>query len=325
MNTLAKEAITLTRLGWGVIPLAPCSKHPLLKWRALQHRKLTEREIVEIFEQTPDANLGVVTGRVSHLLVLDADAPDVMKKFGVPVTPIAETARGRHYYFTYPGTPVRSATGLADGLDLKADGGYVVSPPSVHPTGKSYEWVIPPTEAEPAPCPSWLLELLRKHRKQQNYETISEIVRGVEEGRRNVSACVLAGKLLSCFPESDWHLAWLLLDSWNEKNKPPLAKKELRRVFDKIAKRELQRRAQSESKEAQIARALRVAFTHSNLSQRQLARLSNVSQSTISRLLKTPLTQPYGVENHFEKKSGFKSAFFSKSDSQVIQNPPERG
>jgi hypothetical protein len=313
MNTLAKEAITLTRLGWGVIPLAPCSKHPLLKWRELQHRKLSEREIVEIFDRNPDANVGVVTGRVSNLLVLDADAPDVVKKWGVPVTPISETARGRHYYFELQSEKIRSATHLADGLDIRAEGGYVVTPPSVHPSGKVYDWVIPPTEAQLAPAPTWLLEMLKKHRKQQNYERISEIVQGVQEGQRNVSATVVAGKLLGCFPEHDWHIAWLLLEAWNEKNKPPLPRKELRRVFESIAKRELQKRTKesNRSKEAMLARALTVALQLTNLSERQIAKLSNIPRSTLRRLLHNP--NQHVVMGHFEKKEGFRCEFLNQS------------
>jgi predicted XRE-type DNA-binding protein len=310
MNTRTQEALTLAQLGWSVLPLAPNSKHPLARWRSLQQRQLGESEIVQIFEQNPNANVGVVTGRVSNLLVLDADAPDAIKKWGVPVTPISETARGRHYYFQLPDVRIRSATGLADGLDVRAEGGYVVAPPSVHPTGKPYEWVIPPFEADPAPPPAWLLEMLRKQRKQQNYETISEIVRGVEEGRRNVSAAALTGKLLGALPPHDWEIVWVLLESWNEKNKPPLDKRELRRVFESIAKRELRKRANSESKEELLARAVTILLEHSDLSQRELARLLNISKSKLSRLINTPntlttntLNPPSGVSGTIKTKS----------------------
>jgi hypothetical protein len=275
---------------------------------------MSESEIVEIFEQNPEANVGVVTGRVSHLLVLDADAPDALHKLnkGVPVTPITETARGRHYYFELPSENIRSATSLAEGLDLRAEGGYVVAPPSVHPSGKVYEWVIPPIEAQPAPPPAWLLEMLRKQRKQQNAERISEIVRGVPEGRRNVSAAALAGKLVGCFPPQDWEIAWILLEAWNARNKPPLDKRELRRVFEKISKRELQKRMKesNRSKEAMLARALSIALQLANLSERQIAKLSNIPRSTLKRLLHI---KPYGVMDQFGKKEGFRCEFLSKS------------
>jgi hypothetical protein len=318
MNTRTQEALTLAQLGWSVLPLAPNSKHPLARWRSLQQRRLGESEIVEIFEQNPNANLGIVTGHVSNLLVLDADAPGVIKKWGVPVTPISETARGRHYYFELQNEKIHSATSLAEGLDIRAEGGYVVAPPSIHPTGKSYEWVIPPLEVEPAPPPAWLLELLRKHRKQQKYEKISEIVRGVEEGRRNVSACVIAGKLVGRFPPQDWEIAWLLLESWNARNKPPLPRKELRRVFDKIAARELRKRTNSESNEELLARAVTILLEHSDLSQRQLARLLNISKSKLSRLINT-LNTIYGVSGTLKTKSlQLKPTFKRECPTSVI-------
>jgi predicted XRE-type DNA-binding protein len=318
MTTMA-VALEFAGLGWGVIPLKSKSKQPLIAWRALQHRKLNEREIVEIFEQNPDANLGVITGRVSNLLVLDADAPDVVKKWGVPITPISETARGRHYYFHLPDGKIRSATGLADGLDLRAEGGYVVAPPSVHPSGKSYEWVIPPTEAEPSPPPAWILELLRKHRARHKAASLAEIAHGVPEGQRNISSAKLIGYLLAHLPPDLWEsIAWPLVRGWNQLNRPPLSERDLRYTFDSIARRELQKQTKHEDKETQIVRALQVAFKYSNLSQRQLAQLSNVPQSKLSRLLNPNNL----VMNHFEKKSGFKSALFSESDSRPIH---ERG
>jgi putative DNA primase/helicase len=129
------EALKLAHLGWSLIPLKPYSKEPLVPWKALQQRRLTEPELTELFERNPLANVGIITGKVSQLLVLDADAPDVVKHLSIPETPIAETARGRHYYFHLPNAHIRSVAGIADGLDIRADGGYVVSPPSLHPTG----------------------------------------------------------------------------------------------------------------------------------------------------------------------------------------------
>jgi hypothetical protein len=218
--------------------------------------------------------------------VLDADAPDAIKKWGVPVTPISETARGRHYYFQLPDVRIRSATGLASGLDLKAEGGYVVAPPSVHPTGKSYQWVIPPIEAEPSPPPAWILELLRKHRARHKAASLAEIAHGVPEGQRNISSAKLIGYLLAHLPPDLWEsIAWPLVRGWNQLNHPPLSERDLRYTFDSIARRELQKRTNSESNEALLARAVTIALEHSNLSQRELARLLDISKSKLSRLV----------------------------------------
>jgi|GEM_PF-5210948 len=107
------------------------------------------------------SNVGIVTGRVSSIAVLDldnADAIDQAKRFGLPETPMAASGRGMHVYFQYD-PALRTGVGLLPGLDLKSDGGYVVAPPSVHASGKQYRWIVPP-ETPLAPAPSWLFALV---------------------------------------------------------------------------------------------------------------------------------------------------------------------
>lgn len=70
---------------------------------------------------------------------------------------------GRHVYLRCT-EPIRSRTdALAKGIDIKADRGYVIAPPSTHPdTGRRYEWDLDPIEGELEPVLAWLLEALRK-------------------------------------------------------------------------------------------------------------------------------------------------------------------
>ena len=96
-------------------------------------------------------NVGIVTGR--GLVVIDADlyvpgAEDAWIALGergfTPNTVTCITGGGgRHYYFRWKGDPrvlSRALEGYS-GIDVKADGGFVVVPPSVHPeTGALYEW-----------------------------------------------------------------------------------------------------------------------------------------------------------------------------------------
>jgi len=288
---LVTVALRLCALGWNPLPLRARDKRPLVRWKKYQGQLMDEEELIKLFEENPEANLGVVTGTVSQLLVLDADAPEIVQKRGIPETPIVETARGRHYYFALPDTRIRSATNIADGLDVKAEGGYVVVPPSVHPSGKRYEWIIPPRGldtfgAEPAPPPSWLLEMLSKWRARSGTLELSRLVQGVPEGQRNISSAALIGKLLGCLPPDDWEsIAWPLACAWNACNSPPLPEKQLRYTFDCIAHKELQKRSQA-LKQSDLLEKL-VNFISSNFSQQQIAKELNVHRSTISRLLKT--------------------------------------
>jgi hypothetical protein len=73
--------------------------------------------------------------------------------------PIGETVEastgggGRHLYFAHPGEMLHNRVGLAPGVDLRGDGGYVVAPPSVHPSGTPYGWACPPAVCRLAPLP----------------------------------------------------------------------------------------------------------------------------------------------------------------------------
>ena len=60
--------------GWSVIPIEPRAKRPLTAWLEFQNRCASPREIDAWFASWPDANVGIVTGRVSGLVVIDVDA-----------------------------------------------------------------------------------------------------------------------------------------------------------------------------------------------------------------------------------------------------------
>jgi hypothetical protein len=62
--------------------------------------------------------------------------------------------------FFAPDPRIRNGVKLLPGLDTRAAGGYVAAPPSVHPSGRRYRWIVPPGEAELAQAPEWLVALL---------------------------------------------------------------------------------------------------------------------------------------------------------------------
>jgi putative DNA primase/helicase len=128
----------------------------------------------------PNANVGVATGAVSGIWVLDVD-PDKggdrsLAEFEALFETLGPTWRvetgggGLHYWFRAPGEPLRSNAGrLGPGLDVRADGGYVVAPPSRHRSGHAYRWDEPscPTRAPILQAPRWLLDLLREEPRQK--------------------------------------------------------------------------------------------------------------------------------------------------------------
>src|SRR5271169_1082401 len=92
----------------------------------------------------PNFNVAIATGAVSKIFVVEFDTPEAeleLRRLGLPATVEVISARGRHLYFKYPGTPVRNTAGkIAPGIDTRGDGGFVLAPPSIHPSGALYRW-----------------------------------------------------------------------------------------------------------------------------------------------------------------------------------------
>lgn len=230
LYTVAEE---LHRAGLCVIPLKPKSKVPLGPWGEYQSRRPDASERWEWFGEHPERNLAVVCGTVSGngegstLVVLDFDDresyatfaqswPDVVRR-----TWVARTRRGYHVYLRVRG-PVSTAKMMHG--ELKAEGGYVVAPPSIHPDGGAYAWarkegailtvdsladvgLFPLTESPTAP----------------------PLPERIAAGQRNSLLTSVAGSMRRRGASPEAILAALLVE--NEKRcDPPLSEREVRAI-----------------------------------------------------------------------------------------------
>lgn len=144
-------------LGYSVIPVGK-DKKPLVKsWLEYQKRRATDEELASWWSEE-GAQIGIVTGRISNLSVVDIDQPDG-EKLLLGISPdiasgiVVLTPRGgKHLYFAYA-EGIRNRAGAIPGTDLRGEGGYVVAPPSVGMNGKRYDWVdgLPFTELPKLP------------------------------------------------------------------------------------------------------------------------------------------------------------------------------
>jgi hypothetical protein len=177
-------ALVYSGRGWSVVPVhssrdGRCScgrpdcaapgKHPRVRWETAMRERATGEQIVFWWERWPDANVAVVTGRVSGVAVLDVDprsggeaALDALEgRWGsLPATVEARSGGGgRHVWFACD-DELPSAV-LAPGLELKAERGIVIAPPSVHASGLPYAWLPgrQPDAQALAPLPTWLRAL----------------------------------------------------------------------------------------------------------------------------------------------------------------------
>ena len=188
-NAVEAAAVDYSRREWSVIRLK--GKIPAEPWAEYQQRRMTAEEI----EGRPWPGVGIVTGAMSGIVVLDADSPEAVEELtrrGHAPTPMAKTARGMHAYFQHPGGELPTRIGLGSGLDLKGDGGYVAAPPSRHPSGTTYQWIISPEDEEPAPLPAWAIEEIRVRGRRAAAEDLGE---EIPNGSRNKVITSIAGTL----------------------------------------------------------------------------------------------------------------------------------
>jgi len=205
--------------GLSVIPIAFQGKEPLIPWKEFQERRPTEKEIKEWFSEG-FKNIAIVCGSISgNLMVLDFDSRDSFQQFlekipkelaeKIKETWVVKTSKGIHIYFRVPKTPKSTAIRYL-GLDIQGEGKYVVAPPSLHPSGKMYQFLTDPKKNSIVILSedeyNLILNLFEKKEEKPKTElqklTESQkekIVRLLlpywTEGRRHFLALMLAGAL----------------------------------------------------------------------------------------------------------------------------------
>lgn len=213
-NSTIECALSYAARGWHVIPLysianGQCTckrwqckgpgKHPIFdKW---QTKATTEpTHIKQWWSKYPSANIGIVTGKQSGLVIIDIDPrnggdtslQNLIDSYD-DFKPILDTytiktgGNGSHFYYRYDKAfKSLKKHGLGVGIDIKADGGYVLAPPSNHSSGGMYSVV---SDTEPLPLPSILIDLIRQSPSESSNDKPDII-----EGSRNETLMTLAAE-----------------------------------------------------------------------------------------------------------------------------------
>lgn len=164
------------RCGCGRASCGSPGKHPLLK-HGLTEATADSHVLAAWWKRWPHANVAIRTGAESGLVVVDVDPPGGFASLrsleqtnaSLDRTYIVRTGSGgAHYYFAHPSGRARVANRassvLGPGIDIRGDGGYVIAPPSLHASGKSY---VRQANGEPPPMPTWLVELLTAEHRHE--------------------------------------------------------------------------------------------------------------------------------------------------------------
>lgn len=240
-------ALKYSQLGWQSFQLRERDKVPAVRWADVA--TIEANMISGWWEHNPNANIGIACGKRSGIVVLDVDKEkggyeslyDLQERYGkLPDTPVSKTGSGgEHLFFSYPNhTDIRNSAGkLGPGLDIRANGGYVVAPPSIHPNGNRYEWVVLPSQTPLAAMPEWMIELL--HEKQAI--AITEQVHGgkIINGYRNDTLTKMAGSMRRKGFDND--AIFLALKNHNQRYcEPPLEDAEVYQIAESIGRYEPQ-------------------------------------------------------------------------------------
>ena len=270
MNTTAKIrefAEIYSYRGWHILPIWGISagacdchsphcqapgKHPLsaIAPHGIKDATTDMSIIGSWLMMQPNANIGIATGKHSGLVVLDIDSRhggddslfDLEATNGKlpPTLEVLTGGGGRHLYYKYPAGVqyVKSNAGqLGPGLDIRADGGYVVAPPSIHASGRTYEWEASsePESDELAELPQWFIALLTINQPSNNGHKTPAGQGTIPQGARNTFLTSEAGKMRRAGMDGQAILAALLALN-QAKCHPPLDDAEVQRIASSVSR-----------------------------------------------------------------------------------------
>lgn len=214
-------------------PVDKRGKRPAIgSWKEYQTRLATDDELVKWFEDGK-RNIGIVTGAISGITAVDFDTQEAIedaKRKNFPRGPLSKTAKGYHALCRYEAGH-RNFQKRADlpGIDLRAEGGYIVAGPSIHATGKAYAWVDGRgLDTELPTAPEWLFA-----KSDKDKTPISDLY-NAKTGNRNESLARLLGSWLNDHKNITLPELADMAALWNKSLPSPLSADEINRTCESI-------------------------------------------------------------------------------------------
>ena len=261
-GSLLTAALDYADRGWKIVPLADRDKLPRIKeWQKKASDE--EEQITAWWKRWPQANVGVQLGRRSGIVDFECDSPEAEEQLislfddSPPVCPIFQAHRGKHRLFKWRENLGGKAVLHFGAVEIRIGAGLIgaqsVFPPSIHPDGAVYRWLLPPDEVAPPEIPERVLVKIwnlgsegPSTSPERPPDYWLKILKGVEEGHRNVAAVSLMGRQLGRCPDvfdnTEVAEVWLAIADWNNRNKPPLEEKKLKDAFELILAKERDQR-----------------------------------------------------------------------------------
>jgi hypothetical protein len=258
-NPLVDAALNYARRGWAVFPVhtptdgvcscgQECSsigKHPRTN-TGLKEASTDPIIISAWWDRWPDANIGMATGPISGLDVIDVDAGAggldswaQLQDINGPVETLSTITGGggNHFLFISNGANLRNTAGkLGKGIDTRGDGGYIILPPSVHVSGNRYEW---DNRVKPSKLPVWVtMAWASKPETTSESPSLANspdwvsraLSQGAPDHERNNTAHRLAGYFRSKGLPRD--VVASLMEPFASRCQPPMELRELYQAID---------------------------------------------------------------------------------------------
>lgn len=251
MQTTLDTALAYLKQGISITLSDPKSKRPIYKWAEFQQKLPTEAQIKSMFSAHPKAMLAIITGELSHILVVDCDSPEAIQQIEDALPDsfepiIAVSPRGgRHYYFACANGRWQTKSAVLKNIDIRANGGVIVAPPSRNETGGQYRWLtgLDFDKSRLQEMPESLCKLLESAQVEHKPKFVVDL-KSVEdlyaEGRRDSDLFHLALALRKSGETREYVLKNLMLvaKSWGEEKEIEWFRKKVESAFQHEEKKE---------------------------------------------------------------------------------------
>jgi hypothetical protein len=256
MESILKAAIKYRNQGFSVIPMVSiynqkenkCDKKALDKWGQYQKTLPTIKEIAQWWGKWPNAMVGIITGELSGIMVVDADTkeaceliektiPENMDSFA-----IAESPRGgRHYYFKCINGKWQTKAGVLPDIDIRANGGIICAPPSINIKGGKYGWISELNREMLDEMPAALEELLSAAQQKPKFAVdVKDVGSIFTPGRRDTDLFHLALALRKAGETKEYTFSVLkkITEHWADTNDDKLLLEKVKSAFTYEEKKE---------------------------------------------------------------------------------------
>lgn len=238
MSDLDNVALDILKQGFPVFPVRPLGKTPLVPWKPYQENLPSEAQVGHWWRKWPNANIGMATGHLSRLLVIDVDSSEALNVLlktcpTITRTAQAQTGRGWHFYFQWEAGIPNGTDRLAPGIDVRSEGGFVLLPPSIHKSGRRYEWL---NDRDPLPLPVALKKALSGlHKEPVNSLSGEQASARIRQGQRNQSLTSLGGTMRKRGMSGEAIEAALIAEN-KVRCDPPLPDVEVKGIAESVAR-----------------------------------------------------------------------------------------